>query len=291
MTVQGKDQANGLRERFGAGRALRVVGVTSGKGGVGKSSFTANLAATAARAGRRVLIVDADLGLANVELLFGLRPRLHVGHVLDGTAEVRDVLAQGPEGIRVLPAGCGLRALTSLDDVQKLRLVAALDELEDAFDVVLVDTGAGIGDNVTFFIGGVQEALLVVTPEPTALTDAYATVKVLSQGGSLRQFAVAVNMATAEAGKDTFDRLCAVTGRFLQARLRYVGHVPRDENVHRAVMAQRPLVQLYPHSPASGALRSIAASLLNGPAPAQVGGGLKFLWSRLLRQGAMAAAG
>jgi len=286
-----RDQANGLRERFGAPRVPRVVGVTSGKGGVGKSNFTANLAATAARAGRRVLVIDADLGLANVELLFGLRPRLHVGHLLDGSAQIRDVLAKGPRGICILPAGSGLRDLTALDDLQKRRLLAGLEELENAFDVVLVDTGAGIGDNVAFFISGVQEALLVVTPEPTALTDAYAAVKVLSQSGGARNFAVAVNLATPEVGKDVFDRLCAVTGRFLPARLRYAGSVPPDENVHRAVMARRPLVELYPYSPASRALRGMAEWLMDGPPPADAGGGLRFLWSRLLRQGAPAAAG
>ncbi|MDP1824536.1 MAG: MinD/ParA family protein [Archangium sp.] len=282
------NQADGLREvmkeQRRSKRPLRIIGVTSGKGGVGKTNVAANLAVIAAKQGQRVLIIDGDMGLANIEILYGIRPRHHLGHLLEGDVSPREVLVAGPCGVKVLPAGNGLQALTRLDDGQRLRLVSALEELEDDFDVVLLDSGAGIGDNVLFFIGAAQEALLVVSPEPTSLTDAYATIKVLCQDAGVRYFDVVVNQASNEPqARDIFQKLSAVAGRFLDARVRWLGWVPRDENVHRAVMAQRPLVELFPASPATRALNGVADALFNEPPPAQLAGGLKFLWSRLLR--------
>jgi flagellar biosynthesis protein FlhG len=291
------DQAQTLREQVAAekrkgGHPLRVIGIVSGKGGVGKTHFAANLAVLAAKSGKRVLIVDADLGLANVEILYGITPRYHIGHLLDGTCSPDTVLAEGPHGVRILPAGSGLQTLTRLDDAQKLRLVTALDSFEDAFDVVLIDSGAGIGDNVMFFVGAAQEALLVVNPEPTSLTDAYAAVKVLSLQAHVRHFNVVVNQAQSnEIARDIFQRLCAVSGRFLDAKLRYVGFVPRDENMHRAVMAQRPLIELFPLSPASRALATIADGLFSERPAVHLGGGLKFLWQRFFRESPSAVGG
>jgi flagellar biosynthesis protein FlhG len=264
---------------------LRVVAITSGKGGVGKTNITANLAVLAARQGRRVLIVDADLGLANVEILFGLKPHYHMGHLLDASVPLEEVMAVGPHGVRVLPAGSGIQGLTRLDDAQKLRLVTAFDLIEDAFDLVLIDSSAGIGDNVLFFVGAAQEALLIVTVEPTSLTDAYAAVKVLSQQAGVKYFNVVVNQAPSEqSAKDIFETLTSVTNRFLNARVRYLGHLPRDENMHRAIMAQKPLVDAFPHSPSSRGLATLSEKLFGEPAPAPLDGGMKLLWQRLLRE-------
>lgn len=283
------DQARGLRELMKEQRQskqpLRVIGVASGKGGVGKTNVASNLAALVARAGHRVLIIDGDLGLANVEIVYGLKPRFHLGHILSGEAEVKDVLVEGPHGVKLLPAGNGVQSLSRLDESQQLRLITALDALDDAFDFVFLDAGAGIGDNVLFFIGAAQEALLVVSPEPTSLTDAYATVKVLCQSAGVRHFDVVVNQAPTEAiARDIFDRLLAVASRFLEARMRFLGWVPRDENVHRAVMAQRPLIDAFPTSPATRALNAVVDNLLHEPPPAQLDGGLKLLWNRILRE-------
>lgn len=283
------NQADGLREAMKeqrrSKRPLRVIGVTSGKGGVGKTNLAANLAILAAKQGQRVLIIDGDLGLANVEIIYGLRPRHHLGHLLSGDVTIQDVLATGPAGVKVLPAGNGLQQLTRLDDGQRLRLVGAMEELEDDFDVVFLDSGAGIGDNVLFFIGAAQEAMLVVSPEPTSLTDAYATIKVLCQDAGVRCFDIVVNQAGNESlARDIFEKLSAVAGRFLDARVRWLGWVPRDENVHRSVMAQRAFVELFPTTPATRALNNVIDSLLNEPPPPQLDGGLKFLWSRLLRE-------
>ncbi len=283
------DQAIGLREMMREQRRskspLRVIGVASGKGGVGKTNVASNLGVLAAKGGARVLIIDGDLGLANVEILLGIKPKYHLGHLLESDIPVSEVLATGPCGVKVLPAGNGVQQLSRLDDAQRLRLVTALDQLEDDFDVIFLDAGAGIGDNVIFFIGAAQEALLVVSPEPTSLTDAYATIKVLCQEAGVRFFDVVVNQAGNEAmARDIFDKLSAVAGRFLDARIRWLGWIPRDENVHRSVMAQRPLVELFPLSPASRALQAVADTLLHEPPPPQLDGGLKFLWNRLLRE-------
>ena len=264
---------------------LRVVAVTSGKGGVGKTNLSANLSVLAAKAGKRVLVVDADLGLANVEILLGISPRHHVGDLIDRSVALESVLTTGPHGVCVLPAGSGVQTLTSLDDDQKMRLIHALDPLEDRFDLVIVDTGAGIGDNVLFFVGAAQEAILLVSPEPTSLTDAYATVKVLSQQMSVRQFSVVVNPAPHEmAARDIFLKLTRVTDRFLSAQMRYLGFLPHDDNLHRSVMAQRPLVDLYPHSPASRALLAIADRFFAEQPSYQLDGGLRLLWQRLFRE-------
>jgi flagellar biosynthesis protein FlhG len=286
------DQAESLRQMMSrpSSGEVRVIAVTSGKGGVGKTNVTANLAIAAAQQGRRVLVIDGDLGLANVEIIFGLTPRYHLGHLLDGSAELSQVLATGPEGVRVLPGGSGMRNLSVLDDAQKLRFMSALDTLEDEFDLVLIDTGAGIGDNVLFFVGGAQEALLVLTPEPTSLSDAYAAVKVLSLEGGVEHFNVLVNqVASEQQARAIYEKLCAVSRRFLKARLKLLGQVPRDENMHRAVLSQRPLVQAFPHSPAARAIKVVAEKLLNEPSPQSGVGGLKFLWQRLLRTGDAAA--
>jgi flagellar biosynthesis protein FlhG len=280
------DQAQSLRDRVGRapGAPLRVIAVTSGKGGVGKTHVAANLAVLAAKAGRRVLLVDADLGLANADIVLGVCPTHHLGHLLDGTASADEVLTPGPHGIRVLGASSGIQELTRLSDEQKLRLVSAFEPLDERFDLVLVDCGAGIGDNVIFFAGASQEALLVVSPEPTSLSDAYATVKVLSQQAGVPQFSVIANQAADFQGRDVFRRLTQVTERFLSARLNYLGHVPRDENLQRALQVQQPVVDLYPRAPSSRALATLADALLAAEPPRALHGGVKLFWQQLLRE-------
>ncbi len=291
------DQADNLRLRIVARtpapapaaapacEALRVIAVTSGKGGVGKTNVSANLAALAARSGKRVLIIDADLGLANVDIIFGIKPVRHIGDLLQAGVSANDVLAQAAPNIHILPAGSGVQRLTELDRKDKLRLVAALDTLEERFDLVIIDSGAGIGDNVLFFVGAAQEVVLVLSPEPTSLVDAYAVVKVLSQQAGIRNFAVVINPVVDEMpARDMFQKLSTVTGRFLTAKLRHLGYVPRDENVHRAVMAQRPVVDLFPMAPASRALVDVAGRLFSEPAPQILEGGMKVMWQRLLRE-------
>jgi len=283
------DQADSLRNLAAEGRltkpALKVFAVTSGKGGVGKSNVAANLAIHVAKTGKRVLVIDADLGLANIEIIFGLKPRYHLGDVLAGGRPIEEVLIQGPHGIALLPAGSGVQSLTQLTDTEKMQFITALDPLEELFDVVFIDSGAGIGDNVLFFVGAAQEAILVVNPEPTSLIDAYAVVKVLSQQAGVSAFSVIVNPVVDEmVARGIFHKLTAVTNRFLNARIRHLGYIPRDENFHRAIMAQRPIVDMFPSSPASRALGDISKRLFEGLPPTKLDSGLKVMWQRLLRE-------
>ena len=292
------DQANSLRQLAAAGRItrspLKVYAVTSGKGGVGKTNITANLATVMARAGKRVLVIDADLGLANTEIIMGVKPRYHFGDLITRGLSVEDVMVECPGGAMLLPAGSGVAALTHLTDEQKMRFVEAVDPLEEMFDVVLIDCGAGIGENVIFFVGAAQEAILVVSPEPTSLVDAYAAIKVLSQKAGVQTFNVIVNPIVDEmAARGIFQKLTAVTGKFLEAKVRHMGYVPRDENLHRAIMAQRPVCEMFPSSPSARAIAIIAARFMEDKAPADgaVGGGLKLMWQRLFRDAQAVAAG
>jgi flagellar biosynthesis protein FlhG len=291
------DQAANLRSLVSSPRPtesssaspLRVIAVTSGKGGVGKTNISANLAVLAAKMGKRVLVIDADLGLANVEIVFGLKPRYHMGDLINSSISIEDVMIEAPHGVKILPAGSGVQSLTQLSTEEKMRFVSALEPVQDKFDIVLVDSGAGIGDNVLFFVGAAQEALLVVSPEPTSIVDAYATVKVLSQKAGVRHFNVVINPVIEELpAREIFSKLTQVTSRFLTASVKHMGYIPRDENLHRAIMAQRPLVDAFPHSPASRALNVIADKLFNETAPPILDGGMKLMWHRLFREGSEA---
>jgi flagellar biosynthesis protein FlhG len=264
---------------------LRVMAVTSGKGGVGKTMLTANLAVLGAKRGKRVLVIDADLGLANVEIVFGVKPKRHVGDLLNPDVSPDDVLVEVRPGIHILPAASGIQQLTQLGEDEKLRLIATLDGLAERFDLVLIDSGAGIGDNVLFFVGVAQEIVLVVTPEPTSLVDAYAAVKVLSQQMGIKDFGVVVNSVVDEmAARDVYQKLVGLADRFLSVRIRQLGYVTRDENVHRAVMAQKPITDLFAMAPASRALNLIADRLFNSAPPPMVDGGMKLMWHRLFRE-------
>ena len=175
-----------------------VITVTSGKGGVGKTNVVANLAVALSRAGKEVLVLDADLGLGNIDVLLGLVPRYTLEHVLAGSHHLSDIVIPGPAGIQVLPASSGLPQLTSLSDAQQLLLQSELEEVAKTVDVLLIDTGAGISPNVTYFASAAQETVVVISPEPTSLTDAYALIKVLCRQHRERRFKVLVNMVKSQ---------------------------------------------------------------------------------------------
>jgi flagellar biosynthesis protein FlhG len=264
---------------------LRVIAVASGKGGVGKSNMSANLAVALGRAGTRVWLLDADLGLANVDVLFGLTPTLSLRDVLHDHRALADVVLEGPAGVRIIPAASGVEELTALGHGDRLRLLHELDEIAADVDVLLVDTAAGISSNVLFFAAAVADVLIVITPEPTSLTDAYALMKVLAARHGRREFLVAVNMVTGPADAEAaFARLARVAERFLRVRVEYQGYVPYDDAVPRAVRTQHPVVLAAPQSPASLAFVQLARRLLARPAPVPTGG-LQFFFRQLLGAG------
>ncbi len=268
-----------------ANAPLRVVAVASGKGGVGKTSLAANLAVSLAKRGLRVCVLDADLGLANLDVVLGLSPARSLLHVVRGEARLDEVIVGGPAGIRVVPAASGFLELTALTAEQQLALLAEVDALEDALDVLLIDVGAGITPNVLFFAAAAAETLIVLTPEPTALTDAYALIKLLATRHGRQEFLVVVNMAVSVADADAaFRRLQRVTERFLRVRLEYEGFVPSDDAVTRAVRRQQPVVLEAPGTPASMAIARIAQRLAARP-PAAPSGGIQFFFRRLVAEG------
>ncbi|HWR89890.1 MAG TPA: MinD/ParA family protein [Dissulfurispiraceae bacterium] len=263
----------------------RIIAVSSGKGGVGKTNFVANLALLYAGMGKRVLILDADLGLSNIDVLFGIAPRLTLKDVLMGEKSITDVLCTGPGGIMILPAGSGVRELTRLSEEQRLKLVSALDDFDAPFDVFLIDTGAGISDNVLFFCSSAFETVVLVTPEPTSIADAYALIKVLSRDFGEEHFRVLVNTARSEKEAfDTFRRLAIVTDRFLHLSVDYLGYLPHDEHVKDAIMAQKGFIALYPNSAFAKKLGRIGAKLLDTPLN-RVKGNIQFFLKKALRVG------
>ncbi len=247
---------------------LRVISVTSGKGGVGKTHLAANVATICARAGLKVLAIDADTGLANLDLILGLYPSRHVGHLLDG-ATLDEVVLQTASGVSVLPGAPGERRLVHLDAADQRALVSAWDELASRYDVVVLDSGPGVGDDTLFFTATGQHVVLVVTEEPTSLADAAGLLAALRARTAIRQVDVVVNgVRTGKSAQAVFARL--QTASLSQSiSLRFLGHVPEDQNVRRAAMLRKPLVELAPTSPASRAFERLTELLLGSrPGPA-----------------------
>jgi len=266
-------------------QGLRVLAMVSGKGGVGKTNITVNLALALARRNRRVLVVDADLGLANVDIVLGLHTRYTLYDAISGKVSLPEILVEGPGGIWVLPAASGVYEMTCLTDEQRYLMLQQIELLEDRFDTVIIDNSAGISRDVQFFAGAAREVMVITDREPTSITDAYATIKILSQRRTNSDFMLLVNSARSEQeALDVYRRLTQVTDRFLAVSISYFGSVPRDENVNRAVMARRPLLELFPDSPAAEKIDALAEKFLKLTPPDSADGGMKMFWERLFRQ-------
>lgn len=262
----------------------RVIAVTSGKGGVGKSNLVVNLGLALARQGLKVLLIDADLGLGNLDILLGLTPRHTIHDVLARRKSLAEVIVQGPAGMKILPASSGIPEMAELEPQQKLFLLNELDHLGEDLDVVLIDTGAGISRNVLFFNLAAQEILVVATAEPTSITDAYALMKVLALQHGERRFRLVVNgVPHPEDGQVVYRTLLKVTERFLgqDVSLEYLGVVPHDEALGRAVLKQQPVLEIYPKAKVSRWITELAHRLwASGPAAVSLSN-VKFFWQRL----------
>jgi len=238
------------------------LAVASGKGGVGKTNVVINLAVMLARQRHRVAVLDADFGLGNVDVLLGLAPDLHLGHVLSGERDLDEIIVEGPEGVRIIPASSGLRELTALSPRHWERLTAGLYRLAGSIDFLIIDTAAGIADNVIAMLQASDRVLVVTSPEPTAVVDAYALIKVLSAAEPTKDVGLLVNGArdAREAGV-VFRQVEVAVTRFLSRRVRSYGFIPQDAAVREAVCLQQPVVCEHPRSPASLCFRVLASQI------------------------------
>lgn len=262
------DQASRLRAMAQGQQAestlfpSRVLAVTSGKGGVGKTNVVAGLAMSLARIGQRVVVLDADFGLANLDILLGLTPTHTLEHVLRGEKVLEEIILDGPLGIKVIPASSGIQELTRLDTMSELRLVQGLQRVAETQDWLLIDTAAGIHDSVVKLLMAAQEVILVTTPEPTSLVDAYAMVKVIHLRDPEKPIWVVVNNAQVESeAEETLEQLQAAALRFLGKELNILGMIPTDPYLLQSVRQQRGVVELYPRSPSAQAFRAFADQL------------------------------
>lgn len=239
-------------------RMTRAIAITSGKGGVGKSNLTANLAVLLGIAGKRVTILDADLGMANVDVLFGLNPQFTLYHVLARQKSLREIMTPGPFGVTVVPGASGVTELADLGDTERRHFLNEMALLEETADVILIDTGAGLGKNVLSFLLASPDVVVVTIPEPPAMADAYGVIKAVSrQNPRVRIHLVVNRVRHVEEALETRDRLQHVATRFLNRSLGYLGHVPEDPGVQTAVRARRPFV-LDPAAPlATAALENV----------------------------------
>jgi flagellar biosynthesis protein FlhG len=240
----------------------RVVAVTSGKGGVGKTNFSTNLSLTLAKSGKRVIVLDADLGLANLHVIMGVNPPYNLEHVMRGEKSLRDILHSGPSGVKIIAGGSGITELANLDEPTRLAFVSGMRELDTLADVSLIDTGAGLSRNVLAFLCAVEEIIVVTTPEPTAITDAYATIKVVSMENPTAKQSLVVNMAHSEAEAEAVaERLILIAERFLNVKLEFLGFIPQDPTVSKAVRTQSPFVLSQPSCLAAQGVQRIAEQL------------------------------
>ena len=246
------------------GSNSRVIAITSGKGGVGKTSIVGNLGYAFAKLGKKVLILDADLGLGNLDVLLGLAPKYNLSHVILGERKIDEILVEGPGKMNILPASSGIQELTNLNKDQKIEILTQLDLLIDSVDVLFIDTAAGISSNVMDFNATAQEVVVVVSPEPTSITDAYALMKVLSLKYSGKACKLIVNMVRRpEEGREVFRQLQIVTDRFLDITIEYLGYVLFDGKVTKGVKTQKIVSELYPDTPASRCFADISRKIAN----------------------------
>lgn len=265
-------------------KTTRVIAVTSGKGGVGKTNFTVNLGLALTRLGKKVVVLDADLGLANIDVVLGLMPKNNLNHVIRGQKKLNEIMIKGPEGLNIIAGGSGIEELVNLEDWQVNRFIERLVELEDNADLLLVDTGAGLTKNVLSFVLSADEVVIITTPEPTSLTDAYALIKVIAFKNKRATINLVVNRALSkQEGEQTAKKLMAVSKHFLDIRLNNLGVIRDDHNVSKAVKMQEPFLLVYPQTIASKGLFQIAVNLTNGEKRINTSSGVQGFFGRIAR--------
>lgn len=264
-------------------KPVKVISVTGGKGGVGKTTLTVNLALALQKMGKKVLLMDADLGLANIDIMLGLRVTKNISHVLEGECSLADVIVRGPDGLQIIPASSGTQKMAGLSPQENAGLIHAFSELGEDIDYLIIDTAAGISSSVVSFAQASQDVIMVVCDEPTSITDAYALMKILSKEHKMHRFRIVANMAhSPRDGKAIMSKLTRVCDQFLDVSLDYCGVIPYDENVRKAVKKQTALLDIAPRSPASLAIKSLAGKVTEWRIPDAARGYVEFFMERLL---------
>ncbi len=289
IVKEGSGEIHNLKEcyedkSFSTVNRTRVIAVTSGKGGVGKTNIAGNLAIAYQRMGKNVLIFDADLGLANIDIIFGLNPKYTIEEVLRGEKDLSQIIVKGPEGVSIIPASSGVQELAQLTEGHKINLLNEFDILNSMFDIMLIDTGAGISSNVIYFNLAAQERIIVVTPEPTSITDAYALIKVMFEQHGTKNFYLLLNMVKSEReAKSVYKNLTRVVARFMASiSIDYAGFIPLDNLLYQAVSRREPVICCYPESPSSHSFKELAKYLLDRANGKPNDGNIKFFWQSLM---------
>ena len=267
-------------------KPVRVMAVTSGKGGVGKTNLSVNIGIALCEMGRRVALLDADMGLANVDILLGMYPEYNLSHVLKGEKTLTEIMLEGPAGIKIIPASSGMQNMSDMTTVQQAAIIHAFSDIDRDTDILIVDTAAGISASVVNFARACQEVMVVVCDEPTSLTDAYAFIKLLNRDYGLVNFNIVANMVpTPQQGRSLFGKLTKVTDKYLDVALNYLGAVPYDEYLRKSVQKQTPVVKAFPQSKAALAIKGLAREIDARPIKSQAGGYLEFFVERMIQYG------
>ncbi|MBN2693622.1 MinD/ParA family protein [bacterium] len=266
------------------GHIPKVISITSGKGGVGKTNLSVNIALKIQERGNRVLILDADLGLANVNVLFNITTKKNINDLVSGKASIEEILVEGPGGVHILPASSGIFSSINLSDQDHMRLIGYLESLNDKFDYIIIDTAAGIGGDVLFFNSISHFVTVVVTQEPTSITDAYAVIKVLNKESKIKDFKIIINqVASSTEGKMIYNSLYKVASQFLNVSLEYLGHVVSDKIMTKSVLAQIPVTIYSPQAPVSLCIDSIANRMLDRFNKIPQTGNVQLFWEKMVK--------
>ncbi|MFW5451112.1 MAG: MinD/ParA family protein [Methylophagaceae bacterium] len=277
------DQANGLRKMSSPSRPVKVIAVASGKGGVGKTNVTVNIGVALAAQGKQVLLLDADLGLANIDVMLGLHPQYNLLHVIEGSKTLSEIIVEGPSGLKIIPAASGVQKMAELSSTEHAGMIQAFSEMEQHIDILLIDSAAGIADSVISFSRAAQEIIVVVCDEPASITDAYALIKLLSRDYDVDRFHIIANMTqNIQEGRELFNKISMVCERFLDVSLDFMGIVPFDDDLRRAVKKQRSVVDYIPRSKSATAFTHLAKKVEHWPVIKQPRGHMEFFVERLI---------
>lgn len=264
-------------------RPIKVISISGGKGGVGKTNTAINLSIALAELNNKVLLFDADLGLSNVDVLLGIQSKHSIADVLNGHCSLEDIIVEGPSGILIIPASTGVDQMANLDNLEIASLVRSFSDLSQDIDIMIVDTAAGISNQVLSFVHACQDNILVVCNEPSSLTDAYALIKVLAQQQSNTSFKVLANMTrNEEDGLEMFYKLKSTTEQYLDVSLQYLGAIPFDTHLRDAVQKQKPVITAFPDSPASRAYQILSHTVNDWPVINRPEGHISFFFERLI---------